>query len=95
MKKSNIAYEIARNLLMAMKETEAHLAITPCPFCHMTLEVMQPLIESTLNVKIGFPILYFTQLVGLALGFPSTKLGLSKLMNSSLVGSILSGLGFV
>jgi heterodisulfide reductase subunit B len=83
LKKSEVAYEMAKQLLLKMKETGAHCAITPCPFCHLTLEIMQPLIETTFNVEIDFPILYFTQLMGLAFGFSAKKMGLNKHMVSA------------
>lgn len=91
MKKSDIAYEMAKQLLLEMKETGAHCAVTPCPFCHMTLGIMQPLIEARFNVKIDFPILYFTQLMGLAFGFSIKQIGLTKLMTP--ISGLLSQLG--
>jgi len=42
------------------------------------LDAKQPDIEKALNIEIGMPVIYITQLLGLALGIDSKKLGLDK-----------------
>jgi heterodisulfide reductase subunit B len=51
-----------------------------CPLCHFMLDAKQRSIEREMGVKIGLPVLYLTQLLGLALGLEPQKLGLERLI---------------
>ena len=62
------------------KQSGADLVMVVCPLCHLMLDVNQPMIEKKFEEEIGLPILYVTQLAGLALGLGAEKLGLE--MNS-------------
>jgi heterodisulfide reductase subunit B len=52
--------------------------VTPCPMCHFNLDAKQQDIESFYDIKIDLPILYFTQLIGIAYGLSSKELGLNR-----------------
>ncbi|MHC1635369.1 MAG: CoB--CoM heterodisulfide reductase iron-sulfur subunit B family protein [Candidatus Methanospirareceae archaeon] len=75
----DVALEMTRKILQAAKDGGAECIITACPFCELMLDAMQKQIESKYNIEIGLPVLYFTQLLGLALGIEPKKLGLKKL----------------
>ncbi len=49
-----------------------------CPLCQFNLECYQEEINKRYNAKFSVPILYFTQLIGLALGIEKEKLGLQR-----------------
>ena len=49
-----------------------------CPMCHINLDMRQPAAEKELGVELGLPIVYLSQLVGLALGIERKKLGLNR-----------------
>jgi len=49
-----------------------------CPLCQFNLECYQQEINKRYNAKFSIPILYFTQLIGLALGIEKEKLGLQR-----------------
>jgi succinate dehydrogenase / fumarate reductase cytochrome b subunit len=49
-------------------DAEADCLVTPCPLCHLNLDLQQPLAERTVGRDLGLPILHLPQLVGLALG---------------------------
>ncbi|HIC86885.1 MAG TPA: heterodisulfide reductase subunit B [Aquificae bacterium] len=51
------------------QELKADCIVTPCPLCHMQMEMYNPL---------NFPILHVPQLIGLALGISSKALGLHR-----------------
>jgi len=53
-----------------------------CPMCQISLDVRQADMENLLRRKYNMPIIYLTQLLGLALGLPPTELGFNKLMVS-------------
>jgi len=56
-----------------------------CPMCQISLDVRQADIEKLLGRKYEMPILYITQLLGLALGMSPKELGFDKLMISPAV----------
>ncbi len=74
----DISLEMTRKILEAAKRGGAECIITACPFCELMLDGMQGEIESKYEIEIGIPVLYFTQLLGLALGIKPKKLGLKK-----------------
>jgi heterodisulfide reductase subunit B len=49
-----------------------------CPLCHVNLDARQQQIEEDYNESFQLPILYFTQLMGLAFGLKIDELGLNK-----------------
>jgi heterodisulfide reductase subunit B len=50
--------------------------VVACPFCHVNLDSRQKQIEAELERQFGLPVLYFTQLMGLAFGLGAGALGL-------------------
>jgi heterodisulfide reductase subunit B len=78
MTKGDIAFEMARKILDAAKEAGADCIALACPLCGMMLDAKQPDIEKALGVKFEMPVVYITQLLGLALGIDPNTLGLNK-----------------
>jgi heterodisulfide reductase subunit B len=76
--KEEIAMEMTKNLLLNAKNAEADCIVTPCPMCHFNLDAKQQDVESFYDIKIDLPILYFTQLIGIAYGLSSKELGLNR-----------------
>jgi succinate dehydrogenase / fumarate reductase cytochrome b subunit len=56
----------------------ADCLVTPCPLCHLNLDLQQPLAERQAGRELGLPILHLPQLVGLALGLSPDELGLGR-----------------
>ena len=52
--------------------------MTPCPLCHLNLDLQQPLAAKTVGRELDVPVLHLPQLVGLALGLEPNELGLSR-----------------
>jgi heterodisulfide reductase subunit B len=73
------ALKLNKELLSCAQENGADVIVTTCPLCHFNLEAYQDKINSAFNTKFNIPILYFTQLLGIALGIPAKKLGLDAL----------------
>ncbi len=70
-----LSYEIIKEA----KEAGAQAIIVACPLCHMSLDAKQPEIEKQYGEELGIPVLYITQLIGLALGLePYAELALDK-----------------
>jgi heterodisulfide reductase subunit B len=73
-----ITLEMTKNILIGAKEWEAQCIVTVCPMCQMSLETLYPKVESKYKVNLDMPIVYFTQLMGLAFGYGAKELGLQR-----------------
>ncbi|MBX5440421.1 MAG: CoB--CoM heterodisulfide reductase iron-sulfur subunit B family protein [Solirubrobacteraceae bacterium] len=60
------------------KDAHADCVVTPCPLCHLNLDLQQPMAERVVGREIGMPVLHLPQLVGLALGLSPKELGLQR-----------------
>ncbi len=56
----------------------ADCLVTPCPLCHLNLDMQQPEAAKVVNRDLGLAVLHLPQLVGLALGFEPKQLGMGK-----------------
>jgi succinate dehydrogenase / fumarate reductase cytochrome b subunit len=59
-------------------DADADCLVTPCPLCHLNLDLQQPLAEGVVGRDLGMPVLHLPQLVGLALGLEPKQLGLNR-----------------
>ena len=59
-------------------DADADCLVTPCPLCHLNLDLQQPLAEGVVGRQLGLPILHLPQLVGLALGLSPKELGMGR-----------------
>ncbi len=87
----DVMLKLTYELLKKAKEAGANCIITACPLCHLALDGRQRDVEKAFNEKIDIPIIYFTQLIGLALGMTPKKLGLDK--NFVSANNLLKSLG--
>jgi heterodisulfide reductase subunit B len=78
----NIALKLNLGLLQAAVDNGAEMIATACPLCQMNLEAYQNKINQTFGRNFNIPIVYFTHLVGVALGMSPAKMGLDKLLVS-------------
>jgi heterodisulfide reductase subunit B len=83
------ALSMVRNLLQNAVDNGAHVIATACPLCQVNLEVYQGQVNQDFGTDFNMPVLYFTQLIGLALGIPRRRLGIGKEFVSAL--PLLSG----
>jgi succinate dehydrogenase / fumarate reductase cytochrome b subunit len=56
----------------------ADALVTPCPLCHLNLDMQQPEAAKFVDHDLGIPVLHLPQMVGLALGFEPEELGMGK-----------------
>jgi len=78
MTRADIAFEMARKILETAKKAGADCIALACPLCGMMLDAKQPDIEKALKLSFEMPVVYITQLLGLALGIEPGKLGFQK-----------------
>ena len=72
------ALGMVRNLLHCAVDAQATVIATACPMCQVNLECYQQQVNQEFGTNFSFPVLYFTQLIGLAFGIPQKKLGIGK-----------------
>ena len=65
-------------LLKEAKARSANVLATVCPLCQYNLETYQAKMRRAFNEDVTLPIVYFTQLLGLAFGLSPVSLGLQR-----------------
>jgi heterodisulfide reductase subunit B len=68
----DISKQLIGKILSGAKETGADCVVTCCPMCHLNLDTRQQDVEMDLGRKLDLPILYYTELMGLAMGHRDT-----------------------
>ena len=72
------AFELIRRLLKNAADYDADVIVTLCPMCQLNLDAYQDAVNRHFKTDYHIPILYFTQLMGLAFGIPPKELGIGK-----------------
>lgn len=72
------AYELLRRLLHNAAESEADMIATVCPMCQLNLDAYQGEVNRMFGTDYHIPILFFTQLMGLAFGLDAEMLGIGS-----------------
>ncbi len=91
LEKEPIAVAMAGANMKEAKDAGADFMVTPCPLCHMSLDIYQERAGKAVNATLDLPILHLPQLIGLAMGIPVKELGLSRHLIP--VDSILKRMG--
>lgn len=73
-----IALELIRRLLKNASECEADAIVTLCPLCQFNLDAYQSAVNEHFGTNFRIPILFFTQMMGLAFGMAPHELGFGK-----------------
>jgi heterodisulfide reductase subunit B len=72
------AFELIRRLLQSAADNNADMILCACPMCQLNLDAYQGRVAAHFGADFRMPVLYFTQMLGLALGVPAEKLGFGK-----------------
>ena len=80
---SDTSTKLVANILRTAEAAGAVVIATECPTCHSGLEMHQIRAEKTLGIKTHVKIIYFTQLLGLAMGLKPKKVGLHENVSDS------------
>lgn len=81
---SDTSTKLVLNLLQTAEACGADVIATECPTCHAGLEMHQVRAEKQFGIKTNPKMLYFTQLLGLALGLKPRKLGVHENVSDSM-----------
>lgn len=76
---TTVSVDIAREKFDNIMDTGADCLLNVCSFCHLQFEVSQTQLNKELGeMRYQIPVIYITQLLGLAFGFDPEDLGLHK-----------------
>ena len=75
---SDTSTKLVLNILTTAEACGAEVIATECPTCHTGLEMHQVRAEKVLGRKTNVKILYFTQLLGMALGLKPSTVGVQE-----------------
>jgi len=73
----DLALGLIRKLLDNAVENGAQCIVTPCPLCQTNLDAYQSRVNSKFKTHYNVPVLFVTQLIGLALDIDPASLGLN------------------
>jgi heterodisulfide reductase subunit B len=75
---THVVIELTKKILADAESVGADVIAVGCPLCHANLDGRQQQINEKFNTGFKIPILYFTELMGLAMGIKPKDLGLFK-----------------
>lgn len=76
--RSDIVVRLTSQILENANDVGADAIAVLCPLCHANLDTRQEEVNELYNKKYNLPILYFTQVMGLAFGLGTKELSLEK-----------------
>ena len=82
MPEEDISFSLSADVLAHAKAAGANAVAVGCPFCQLLLDLYQDKLESIKSATFNLPIMFFSQLMGLAMGLDRAQLGLEKLIVS-------------
>lgn len=80
-------------LLKEALKRGADVVATACPLCQFNLECYQDKMSQQFKERLELPVVYFTQLLGLALGVPERRLGIHRLLVPFALPATRGGVG--
>lgn len=70
------AIQMTANALVDAVDNNADMIVTPCPLCHLNMDIKQKQAGKAIGRDVHIPVLHLPQLIGLALGLTPDELGL-------------------
>jgi len=77
--KEDVALALNLKLLEAAVDNSADMIATACPLCQMNLEAYQKKINKRFDRNFNLPVVYFSHLLGAALGIDLKEMGIGQL----------------
>ena len=78
LEKEAVAMAMSGANMKEAKDQGADCMVTPCPLCHMSLDIYQDRAGRAVNTQLNLPILHLPQLLGLAMGISAKELGFAR-----------------
>ena len=76
--KPDIVIKLTHDILEGAIDAGANAIAVACPMCHANLDMRQQVIEKEYGRRFNIPIVYISELIGLALGLKPKDLGMDK-----------------
>jgi heterodisulfide reductase subunit B len=76
------ALDMVYKLLQDAVHSGANVIATTCPMCNVNVEVYQGQVNREFGTNFSIPVMYFTQLMGMALGLEAKRIGVGAAMLS-------------
>ncbi|NTW05770.1 MAG: disulfide reductase [Peptococcaceae bacterium] len=73
-----VALAMIKDILNEASNVGAEAIVVTCPLCEINLDAYQDLVNKKYKTDFKIPIVYFTQLMGLAFGIEKKKLGFER-----------------
>ncbi|HEX9079066.1 MAG TPA: CoB--CoM heterodisulfide reductase iron-sulfur subunit B family protein [Desulfuromonadaceae bacterium] len=77
-----VVLKLSGDILASAKRAGADCIMVACPLCHGNLDIRQQEIEEASGERYGMPVFYMTQLLALAAGVGTGKLGLESMITN-------------
>jgi heterodisulfide reductase subunit B2 len=81
---TGIVIDLGGQVLEAARQAGAEALVVACPMCQLNLDARQQAIGEDRGTRFNLPVIYFTQLMGLACGFSKGEMGLGRMLVSPL-----------
>lgn len=81
---TDIVMDLGGQVLKSAKQAGADAIVVACPMCQTNLDTRQKAIEKMHQESYQLPIIFFTQLMGLAFGYSYRQLGFGQFLTSAL-----------
>lgn len=78
--RTDIVARLSGNIIRDAVERKAEVLAVACPMCHSNLDMRRPEINKFLKKEVDIPVLYISQILGLAVGLDAKTLGLQRHM---------------
>lgn len=75
---TDVVYDLTNKILLDAESVGADAVIVGCPLCHANLDGRQEEINAKYNTGHNMPVIYLTQILGLAMGVAPDELGLHQ-----------------
>jgi len=76
--REEVALRLCRNLLLCAQQQSADCIAVTCPLCQMNVDTYQGRVNEVYGTSFHIPVVYFTQLMGVAFGIGAEDLGLQR-----------------
>ncbi len=78
MPKTSVVATLGGRIVADAAARKAEAIVVACPMCHSNLDLRRGAINAALGAQHQLPVLFITQVVGMALGLPAAALGLRR-----------------
>lgn len=76
--RNDVAGKLSGNIIKDAADRGAEAIIVACPMCHSNLDMRRSNINKVMDESFNQPVLYITQVIGLAIGLTPKELGLHR-----------------